>query len=77
MSDTHRHLLRGAVGIEVSGALEAMGHCHCQSCRVVGRAVNAFCGGPGRLGSPGASSSAITARPKTATGSSAPSAVAM
>ncbi len=33
----------GAVGLEVTGAPEAMGYCHCQSCRSwSGGPVNAF-----------------------------------
>ena len=34
MSDTHAGTcFCGAVGIEVTGTPEAMGYCHCESCR--------------------------------------------
>lgn len=40
MADTHQgNCFCGAVAIEVTGAPEAMGYCHCQSCR-------AYSGGP-------------------------------
>ncbi len=44
MSDTHRgSCFCGAVEVEVSGAPEAMGYCHCDSCRSWSAApVNAF-----------------------------------
>ncbi len=44
MTDTHRgNCFCGAVEIEVSGAPEAMGYCHCSSCRSWSAGpVNAF-----------------------------------
>jgi hypothetical protein len=44
MSDNHKgKCFCGAVEVEVSGAPEAMGYCHCQSCRSWSAApVNAF-----------------------------------
>lgn len=44
MSDTHAGTcFCGAVGVEVTGAPEAMGYCHCESCRAWSAGpVNAF-----------------------------------
>ena len=44
MSDTHQgECFCGAVALEVSGAPEGMGYCHCRSCRSwSGGPVNAF-----------------------------------